>query len=181
MGRRSKILTLPPEVKAWFDQVLVARSFSDYEAIAAELNERAREAGYEITVSRSAAQRYGSKFEERMAALKLASEQARAVVTATPNNEGAVSEALMRLVQERMFQHLVEHQIDPGKPIAIEKLARAIAEVGRMGISHRKWLDEIRSRARAAADAAAKIAKRGGLSAEAVAEIRAHILGIEGK
>ena len=180
MARRSKVLALPAAIKAWLDRELVERGFGGYEAIVGELNARARAAGYDITISRSSAQRYGSAFEERIAALKLASEQAKAVVAAAPDDEGAVSEALMRLVQEKLFQLLMDHQVQPGQQVGLDKLTRAIADIGRMGISHRKWLAEIRERARAAADAAEKIASRGGLSPEAIEQIRGHILGIEG-
>jgi hypothetical protein len=45
-------------------------------------------------------------------------------------------------------------------------------------VTQKKWATQVREKSKAAADAASKIAKKGGLSADAVAEIRKQILGI---
>ena len=170
MPPRSKVATLPAEVKAWLDQALAENNFSDYEALAQELTER----GYAI--SKSALHRYGQNFEERLSALKMASEQARAVVAAAPDEEGAVNEALMRLVQEHLFKLLMSEcdQID------LPKVAKAVAELGKASIAQKKWQAEVRAKAEAAATEVEKIAKKGGLDAETVAEIRREILGVAG-
>ena len=170
MPPRSKVATLPAEVKAWLDQALAENNFSDYEALAQELTER----GYAI--SKSALHRYGQNFEERVSALKMASEQARAVVAAAPDEEGAVHEALMRLVQEHLFKLLMTD----GKPIDLPKIAKAVAELGKASIAQKKWQAEGRAKAEAAATEVEKIAKKGGLDAETVAEIRREILGVAG-
>lgn len=168
MPPRSKITALPPEVKAWLDSALVDSDFSGYEALAAEL----RAKGYDI--SRSAIHRYGQEFEDRLSALKLASQQARAVVEAAPDNEGAVNEALMRLVQEKLFQLLMaqDGQID------LPKVAKAVAELGKASVVQKKWQAEVREKARAAADAAEALVSKGGLSGNTVQQIRKMILGI---
>ncbi|WP_024302236.1 DUF3486 family protein [Pseudogulbenkiania sp. MAI-1] len=168
MPPRSKITALPPEVKAWLDSALVDGDFSGYEALAAEL----RDKGYDI--SKSAIHRYGQEFEDRLSALKLASQQARAVVEAAPDNEGAVNEALMRLVQEKLFQLLMaqEGQID------LPKVAKAVAELGKASVVQKKWQTEVREKARAAADAAEALVSKCGLSGNTVQQIRKMILGI---
>lgn len=170
MPPRSKVATLPAEVKAWLDQALAENNFSDYEALAQELTER----GYAI--SKSALHRYGQNFEERLSALKMASEQARAVVAAAPDEEGAVNEALMRLVQEHLFKLLMTE----GDQIDLPKIAKAVAELGKASIAQKKWQAEVRAKAEAAATEVEKIAKKGGLDAETVAEIRREILGVAG-
>ncbi|MCC8341602.1 DUF3486 family protein [Pseudomonas stutzeri] len=170
MPPRSKVATLPAEVKAWLDQALAENNFSDYEALAQELTER----GYAI--SKSALHRYGQNFEERLSALKMASEQARAVVAAAPDEEGAVNEALMRLVQEHLFKLLMSE----GDQIDLPKVAKAVAELGKASIAQKKWQAEVRAKAEAAATEVEKIAKKGGLDAETVAEIRREILGVAG-
>ncbi|MBK3748256.1 DUF3486 family protein [Stutzerimonas balearica] len=170
MPPRSKVATLPAEVKAWLDQALAENNFSDYEALAQELTER----GYAI--SKSALHRYGQNFEERLSALKMASEQARAVVAAAPDEEGAVNEALMRLVQEHLFKLLMTG----GDQIDLPKVAKAVAELGKASIAQKKWQAEVRAKAEAAATEVEKIAKKGGLDAETVAEIRREILGVAG-
>lgn len=170
MPPRSKVAALPRELKAWLDQHLVENNFSGYEALSAELGAR----GYSI--GKSALHRYGSEFEEKLAALKMSSEQAKAVVQAAPDDEGAVNEALMRLVQEHLFKLLMATGDD--QKMDLPKVAKAVAELGRASVVQAKWKAEVRARAEAAANQIEKIAKKGGLNAETVAEIRREILGV---
>lgn len=170
MPPKSKVLALPAEVKAWLDQSLVENNFSGYEALSAEL------AGRGYTIGKSALHQYGQNFEERLAALRMASEQAKAMVTAAPDEEGAVNEALMRLVQEHLFKLLMSD----GDQIDLPKVAKAVAELGRASVVQKKWQAEVRSKAEAAASQVEKIAKKGGLDAATVAEIRREILGVAG-
>ena len=159
---------MPAEIKEWLDRALAENNFSDYELLAEELKAR----GYAI--SKSALHRYGQAFETRLSALKMASEQARAVVAAAPDEEGAVNEALMRLVQEHLFKLLMAEEGE----FELPKVARAVAELGRATVTQKKWQAEVRARAEAAAAAVEKIAKKGGLSAESVDQLRREILGI---
>ena len=168
MPPRSKVAGMPAEIKEWLDRALAENNFSDYELLAEELKAR----GYAI--SKSALHRYGQAFETRLSALKMASEQARAVVAAAPDEEGAVNEALMRLVQEHLFKLLMAEKGEFDLP----KVARAVAELGRATVTQKKWQAEVRARAEAAAAAVEKIAKKGGLSAESVDQLRREILGI---
>lgn len=172
MPPRSKIMRLPKPVKDWLDHALAENGFADYELLAADLKAR----GYDI--SKSAIHRYGSEFEQRLQTLKLASEQAKAIVAASPDDEGAVSEALMRLVQEKLFQVMLEFKVDPEKPLNIASAAKAVAELTRATVSQKKWQQEVREKAGAAADAVEAIGRKGGLSAEALDTIRKGILGI---
>lgn len=173
MARRGKVTGLPSEIKQWLDSALVDNNFSDYELLAAELRER----GFDI--SKSALHRYGQEFEMRLAALKMASEQARAVVTAAPDEEGAVNEALMRLVQEHLFRLLMA---EDGK-FDLPKVARAVAELGRATVTQKKWQTEVRARLEAklksASDEAETIAKGAGMSDDTWSAIRAKFLGIK--
>lgn len=142
MPPRSKITSLPPDVKAWLDSALVEGDFSGYDLLAEAL----RAKGYDI--SKSAIHRYGQTFEDKLAALKMASQQARAVVEAAPDNEGAVNEALMRLVQEKIFQLLMvseEGQID------LPKVAKAVAELGKATVVQKKFRREEQERIERAA------------------------------
>ncbi|MEE1950987.1 DUF3486 family protein [Pseudomonas alcaligenes] len=170
MPPRGKVAQLPPEVKAWLDQALVESNFSGYEALSAELAERG------FSIGKSALHTYGQGFEDRLAALKMASEQAKAVVAAAPDEEGAVNEALMRLVQEHLFKLLMARD---GK-IDLPKVAKAVAELGRAAVVQKKWQAEVRAKAEAAAQNVEKIAKKGGLNADTVAAIRREILGVAG-
>ncbi|BBT16994.1 hypothetical protein WP8S17C03_30430 [Metapseudomonas otitidis] len=168
MPPRSKVGALPAEVKAWLDQALVENNFSGYEALSAELAER----GYSI--GKSALHAYGQSFEDRLSRLRMASEQAKAVVTAAPDEEGAVNEALMRLVQEHLFNLLMAEN---GK-VDLPKVAKAVAELGRASVVQKKWQAEVKARAEVAAQAVEKIVRKGGLDADTVNEIRRQILGV---
>lgn len=170
MPPRGKVAQLPPELKAWLDQYLVENNFSGYEALSAALAERG------ISIGKSALHAYGQSFEDRLSALRMASEQARAVVAAAPDEEGAVNEALMRLVQEHLFKMLMAQD---GK-IDLPKVAKAVAELGRAAVVQKKWQAEVRAKAEAAAQAVEKIARKGGLNTDTVAEIRREILGVAG-
>lgn len=170
MPPRSKVQQLPPDVKAWLDQALVESNFSGYEALSAELEAR----GYSI--KKSALHAYGQTFEDRLAALRQSSEQAKAVVTAAPDDEGAVNEALMRLVQDHLFKLLMASE---GK-LDLPKVAKAVAELGRASVVQLKWKAEFKERAESAAAKVEKITRKGGLSVEARDEIRREILGMAG-
>ena len=172
MPKRSSILALPKAVKEWLDSALVEGSFSGYEKLSEELKSR----GYEI--SKTTVFRYGSAFEQRLSALKMASEQARAIVSASPDDEGMVSEALMRLVQEKLFQVLLDFQIDPDKPLNLASVAKAIAELSRSTVGQRKWQADVREKAKKVADSVAKMSEKGGISPETIAAIRRQIYGI---
>lgn len=136
MPPRSKVHRAPADIKAFLDRALVENNFSDYENLAKELEER----GYAI--SKSAIQRYGKDFEQRLAALKMASEQAKAIVDASPDDEGAVNDALMRLVQERLFNLLLAE----GGKLDLPKAAKAIAELGKATIAQKKFAIEQNAR-----------------------------------
>ena len=172
MPKRSSILALPKAVKAWLDSALVEGSFSGYEKLSEELKSR----GYKI--SKTTVYRYGSAFEQRLSALKMASEQARAIVSASPDDDGVVSEALMRLVQEKLFQVLIDFQVDPDKPLNLASAAKAIADLSRATVGQKKWQAEIREKAKIAADSVAKIAQKGGLSPGTIEPIRGLVCGV---
>ncbi|MFJ3115275.1 phage protein Gp27 family protein [Pseudomonas protegens] len=60
----------------------------------------------------------------------------------------------------------------------LPKVAKAVAELGRASIVRANWKAEVRAKAEDAANQVEKIAKKGGLSAEMVEEIRREILGV---
>lgn len=154
MPRRSKAEQLPAAVKAWLDQALVEGNFSGYELLAAELKKRGHEIG------KSSLQRYGSVFEQRIAQLKVATEQARAVVQAAPDDADDMSQALMRLVQQKTFQLLVEADVDPSK-VNFEKLTLNVARLARASVPLKRFAAEARAKLKAVLDAVEKDAAGG--------------------
>jgi hypothetical protein len=179
MPPKGKIKKMPPELRAEFDRRLVEGSFSDYRGLARWLGEH----GCEITPS--ALQRYGYGLERKLNALKLATEQARAVVDASGGADDTVNEGLMRLVQGDLFRVLVElKEVDP-KKIDINALARNVASICRSSVHMRRAAEEMRNgigrRVRTAERkvvAAARRGARGGLSEAAEKRIRAALLEI---
>lgn len=171
MPPRSKILQLPTEVKTWLDRALADNNFSEYESLAEELKARG------FAISKSALNRYGQDFEQRLAALKMASEQAKAIVDAAPDEEGAVSDALMRLVQERLFNLLLAEE---GK-VDLPKAAKAIAELAKATIAQKKFSIEQNARKKLLAEQESRLEEelRGadGMSQEFENRVRNILLG----
>lgn len=175
MPKASKVLKLPAAVKAWLDQALVENNFTGYEAISAELKAR----GFAIT--KSSLHRYGQPFESRLAAVRLATDQATAVVAASPDDDNAMNDALIRLVQEKVFTVLVETSVGGDEGLSVKQLGqitKAIADVGRASVQQKKYQGEVRARAQTAAETASEIAKQGGASHETIERIKREILGI---
>jgi hypothetical protein len=140
MPPRTKIETLPKAVKEWLDAALLDNGFAKYELLATELEAKGH------AIGKSSLHRYGSKFEQRMAQLKASTEQAKAVVAASPDDEGAMSEALIRLTQDKLFGVLVDLEVDP-ETISITKVTKSIADLARSSISQKKWQIEVRTKA----------------------------------
>jgi len=169
---------LPPEIKAELDRRLIAGSFADYEAQTAWLNEQLCSLGLEVSISRSAVGRYGKEFEEKISAIKIATEQARAITEAVGDDAGVTGDALMRLIQEKAFNVLVKmSDLDP-ENIDFNKLTVAIAKLNNAAVAQKKWQAELQKKATATADEVVKVAKQGGLSNEKAEVIKKKILGI---
>ena len=171
MGERSKVVTLPPETQAELNRRLVAGGFRGYE----ELELWLRELGYQI--GKSSIHRYGSKLEERLDQLKRATDQAKALVAAAPDDAGDMSQAVLRLMQEKIFSALMEMEVD-AESQSLGGLAKALAPLVRANIAQQKFASEVREKARSAAEAVERLARKGGLAADTVDTIRREILGI---
>jgi hypothetical protein len=174
---RPKVEQLPAEIKAWLDAELVAGAFAGYAALEAEVNKRLEQSGADFRLGKSSIHRYGSSFEDRIKNLKLVSEQAKAIIGGAPDDEDAVSQALIRMTQEKLFNVVMDLQVDPGK-LNLAGITRAIADLARASISNKKYASEVQMRAAAAAAAVTSMVKKAGLTPDAVDQIRREILGI---
>lgn len=171
MPQRSKIITLPEEVKAELDSRLLAGKFCDYSALAVWLQDQ----GYDI--SRSAVHRYGQNFEERLAAITVATEQARAVAEAAKDDEGNMNEALIRLVQTKAFDAL----IDADSAESLPKMGTMIAKLSKAAVDQKKWMADVKKKAQAAVENIEKKTSTGGkrsLDAETMRIIKEEVYGI---
>lgn len=181
MGRQSSIDKLPDVVRQWLTHALAERNFSGY----AELENLLRERGF--VLSKSAIHRYGQKIERRMAAIRASTEAARMLTEGAADDQDARSEAVIALVQTELFESIVnlqeagEDDLDPGERIALlSGAAKNIATLARASVNQKKFRMEVQTRAETAAANVEKIAKKGGLSADSVAQLRREILGIAG-
>lgn len=164
-------MSLPNELREALDKRLVQEGFQNYEEMSAWLAEQ----GYDI--SKSSVHRYGQEFEDRLDALRVATAQAKEIVSATGDDEGALSDALTSLVQEKAFRVLTSMDMEE-QEVEFTGLMNAIARLQRSSVQQKKLMAEMRQRAREAADDAEHIAREGGLSDEAAAKIRDKILGV---
>lgn len=179
MAPRSKVHTLPPQLKEWLDNELIARGFGDYVQLAADLKARGAE------VSKSALQRYGSPFERSLAKVKMASEQARALVDAAPDDEDKLGSAVVRVTQQKILNLLMDIDID-AEDVDINKLFKNAAEIGKASVTQKKFSLAVRkeieeaARKKALEDAAQQASETGrqhGLSAAGVDALRTAIMG----
>lgn len=175
MAQRSKIITLPDDIKADLDKRLVEGRFSDYAAMADWLNGQLQEQGLQIEISRSSLHRYGQNFEERLAAITLATEQAKAVAEAAGDDENAMNEALIRLVQTKAFEALTDAETFESLP----KMGIMISKLSKASVDQKKWAMEARKKAlEEAADTVEATAKQEGVSPETIQKIRRDVLGM---
>jgi hypothetical protein len=181
MPAPAKIELLPEEIRAELNRRLIARAFSDYEALAAWLAEQ----GFHI--GKSTVHRYGQKLERKLDAIRASTEAARSIAEAAPDDADLRSAAVMSLVQTEIFDVLVNLQEASDEDIdqvtrvkLLSHAAKNIATLSRASVNQKKWQSQVTERAASAAERATEVARKGGLSADAVNSIRREILGIPG-
>ena len=165
---------LPEEVRRELEQRLIQGAFSGYEALAEWL----QGLGYEI--GKSSVHRFGKNFADKLRVLKVATDQAKAIADASEDDAGAMNEALIRLVQTKTFELLMELETSDKN---LPKIGQMVAKLARSAVQQKKWSKELESEIRKraleeAADAAGQTAKRSGISDETAEELRRKILGV---
>jgi len=191
MPRRSRIKSgVPATIRDEFNAELVAGGFSEYERLTAWLNRRLKAEGLDITVSLSAAHRYGSDFQKEFEADMAEANQmyhvAKIAVANNEDTEGVVRDATIRVLQTRLLRLSsgLRKQQDGGEDVhklaeTTSRIAKAVADLSRTDIMSQKYKAEIRKEmALEAANAAAKSAKDAGVSEETIARIRRDVLGM---
>ena len=186
MGKRSKVVQLPRELREWLDRILAEKNYSAYEQVTADLRVLGEKLGVapEDLPGKSALHRYGANLERKLAAIKASTHAAQLIAAQSPDEADDRSAAVMSMIQTEMFDGmlLLQEAEDTGDPLERAKALSAIAKnyspAARVSMALKKHQIEVRSRTQAAADAAVKIAKKGGLTAQSVDAIRREILGI---
>lgn len=178
-----KIKKLPPDLKEELDRMFTEGTLHSCRQLAKWLGDN----GFEI--SHAAIHKYGQKFERRLDAIRLATEQARIVCERFKDDDDEqMHGALMRMVQTRLFEVLGSANerakgaaAEGGAtiaPVNITALARSVSGLARAETEHRKWAERARA---GVAEAEKKIeeARGKGLSPDAADQIRAVLLEIE--
>jgi hypothetical protein len=178
MPQRSKITALPPAVKTWLDQALIAANFAQYE----QLEKLLREQGY--TIGKSSIHRYGSNLERKLAAIKASTEAASLIAAAAPDDADERAGAVISMIQTEVFGVLVtlqdaESTDDPMKRAKLlSAVAKNVATLTRASIAQKQHAIAIRAKVAAAADEARKLAKKGGASDAVAKQIWQAVTGI---
>jgi Bacteriophage Mu, Gp27 len=177
-----KIKKLPPDLKEQLDRMLTEGTLHSCRQLSKWLGDN----GFEI--SHAAIHKYGQKFERRLEAIRMATEQARIVCEQFKDDDAQMQSALMRLVQTRLFEVLAvanqreEKSATPGDgtiaPVNITALARSVSGLAKAETEHRKWVERAREGV-AAAGKKVEEATAKGLSKEAAEQIKAVLLEIE--
>jgi Protein of unknown function (DUF3486) len=176
-----KIKKLPPDLKEQLDRMLTEGSLHSCRQLAKWLGDN----GFEI--SHAAIHKYGQKFERRLEAVRIATEQARIVCEEFKDDDERMQSALMRLVQTRLFEVLSStSESEAGSenaagtrvaPVNVTALARSVSGLARAETEHRKWAERARANV---AEAEKKVdeARSKGLSKDAAEQIKAVLLEI---
>jgi hypothetical protein len=181
MPPRSKVYELPPEIRDKLNERLVSSGFQDYTGLAEWLESN----GYKI--SRSSVARYGSdlqqEFEEAMGDVRKTTELARALTAEQEDESGALLDATARIVQDQLLRISIamrKAEEDPAKAAKqLGSVTKALADIGRVSLSQKKWARELRVEVAAEAAAAAEGAMASqGMSQERIDAIKRDILGI---
>lgn len=165
MPARAKVDLLPAPVREALNRELIGRGFSGYVEMSAWLAERG------FSIGKSALAEHGSRLARRIEATRLATEQAEALVSAAPDETGAVADASLRIVQERIFDLLLAAEEQDLQTLS--KAAKGLAEAARASTAVRA------ERRRALAEAAAIVRDEGrarGMSPDLLDAIDARLM-----
>lgn len=176
MPRRSRVEQLDPRIREQVDRLV--RAGRTIDEITGHLEQLAGEAA----PSRSSVGRYVRNTREQMARYREAQELAKVWVGRIEEEpEGDVGRLLSEMLRTVAFQQLAASG-DEGAELntkEVAMLAGAIRDLSNADKTRADMALRIRKEvAKEAADAAARVATKGGLSGEAVQEIRREILGV---
>jgi|CXWL01.1.fsa_nt_gi hypothetical protein len=169
MPPRSKVEQLPEDVFEELKRRLVGSGFSDYKGHAEWL------AGKGFEIRKSAVHNFGQGYEAEREAMKMSVAEAKMIVQEVPDEEGAMNDALQRLVSDRIYRLIREGEIDM-TPKTLSTLARAIADLGRASIQQKRHMVEFQKKA---GDVITDMAKATGMSADDAANWRARLIGVQ--
>ena len=179
-----KIAQLPEDLRAWLHQAFVSRAFGDIVAITEQLNALMKEAGVAISIGKSAVGAESQRIRRAQEAIRATTEAARILADTSPDIGDDRSAGTIALVQSQAFDLMLELQEaadTEDKDERLDRLAKGalmMSRLSRARVNQSKWNEEVKTKAKAAADKVVSIAKKGGLDAAAIREIRSSIMGV---
>lgn len=189
MGRKSSIARLPLEIKAYIEAMLATGSQTLDELIHDLQARYPAEASAAALPSRSALQRYGSKLDRRLSAIRASTEAAKLIQAQAGDDKDARSEALTALVQTELFEAILclqeadDPDADPAERVAmLSSAAKNIATLTRSSVNLKQFQAKVEedTRKKLLEEQRAKLdamGNKGGVTAETKAAIR-EALGI---
>lgn len=184
MPPRSKIATLPDDLRAWLHKAIVQRGYGDIVALTEELNALCKEGGVAITVGKSAVGKESQRIQRAQEAIRATTEAARLIAESSPDEADHRSAAAMAIVQSEVFDLLLKvregsEDTDPAERMGLmNEAALGLSRLSRSRVNQSRWAAEVDARTKAAADRVSKLAKKGGADAKTVNEIKEMVLGI---
>lgn len=184
MPPRSKVFTLPTELRDELNARLVGSGFSNYQGLQQWLEGQ----GYEFSIG--GLHRYGSKletdFNSAMADVQRTQQLAKMLVAGNDEDRGELMEASEKIAQDgliRLQLALREAEADPLETAnVLPKITRAIADLSRAGISRNKWQqdtrEKIQSKMNRLESEAGSTASRRKIDPETLRIVRQEIYGI---
>lgn len=179
----SKIAQLPQNLRDWLHKAFVERGFGGIEQITEDLNALMKEAGVAISIGKSAVGAESQKVKRAQEAIRATTEAARLIADTSPDVGDKRSAGAMAIVQSEVFDLLlrIRESADADDDARLAKLGDAallLSRLSRSRVYQSRWNEEVETRVKAAADQVGKLARKGGLDARTVAEIRANIMGV---
>lgn len=184
MPQPKKAAVYPPELQKWLDAELIRRGFADYTQLAVDLVNQSKLIGKPVEASKSALGRYGKDLKLQLQSIKDTTRAMAAVAEALPDDAAQRSGATIAMIETGLFEVMyalrqADAQSDPGERLKLlTKAGKAVSELTRASVALKKYQEQVRAKVQAAADAVARIGKKGGLSKAGAEEIRRQILGI---
>jgi hypothetical protein len=172
MPAPSTVKTLPKDDREWLEKQLLERNFADYDGLTAALADRGLE------ISRSALGRFGKEFKDHCENIKRITDMAQILTAEIGDDANAIGDAALRSMQAQLLDALPSYDWDRLQSMEPGDLSLAISRLSRAGVNQKKWMTEVRTKAKAVAESVEKTTKKAGLSADAIATIKREILGI---
>lgn len=164
---------------SFIDEAIKAHKFKNLDGLVLLFQENGLE------ISRSAVWRRSSKLKKKLQRLKDAVDMTKQMSSGTLEDEKAsLAEGTLSMINLELFEFMdnleqFQFEDDPEKRMKlIQAAARSASELSRSSISIKKYKQEVITRLNSAATKVAETAKRNGLSADVVNDIKREILGV---